>query len=290
MRLTETGPVRIERLRVLCREATTERAVVVLRAILDSDAARTVSLRTTVGGLDHEQVQPLALGDERGRVDAHRRPAGAVVAARARRADPARPHVAVHLDDDRRRRALGPPVAAHRPPPGAAAQLDRVRQRRAAVPEGRQPGPHPHGARRGHPGASWRTTSRLAVDAGLDLLRVHAHITRPELYDAADEQGLLLWQDLPLQWGYARSVRKQAVRQAAAAVDLLGHHPSIAIWCGHNEPMAIENDPGDVGRPEGPPTHGRAGARRAAAARPGTRRCSTGRSSGPSSTPTAPAR
>ena len=54
----------------------------------------------------------------------------------------------------------------------------------------------------------------LACDAGLDLLRVHAHITRPELYDAADEAGLLLWQDLPLQWGYARGIRKQAVRQA----------------------------------------------------------------------------
>jgi beta-mannosidase len=24
-------------------------------------------------------------------------------------------------------------------------------------------------------------------------------------------------------------------------VEMLGHHPSIAIWCGHNEPMAIEN-------------------------------------------------
>jgi beta-mannosidase len=83
----------------------------------------------------------------------------------------------------------------------------------------------------------------LACDAGLDLLRIHAHITRPELYDAADAAGLLLWQDFPLQWGYARGIRKQAVRQAAAAVDLLGHHPSIAIWCGHNEPMAIENDP-----------------------------------------------
>ena len=43
VRVTETGPVRIARLRALCREATTERAVLVLRATLDSDAARTVS-------------------------------------------------------------------------------------------------------------------------------------------------------------------------------------------------------------------------------------------------------
>ena len=90
----------------------------------------------------------------------------------------------------------------------------------------------------------------LACEAGLDLLRVHAHITRPELYDAADAAGLLLWQDLPLQWGYARGIRKQAVRQAAAAVDLLGHHPSIAVWCGHNEPIAMDNDPGMWGDPQ----------------------------------------
>ena len=55
---------------------------------------------------------------------------------------------------------------------------------------------------------------QLALDANLDLLRLHAHVSRPELYDAADDAGLLLWQDFPLQWGYARGVRKPAVRQA----------------------------------------------------------------------------
>ena len=86
----------------------------------------------------------------------------------------------------------------------------------------------------------------LAKSAGLDLLRVHAHVTRPELYEAADRHGLLLWQDFPMQWGYARGVRKQAVRQARLAVELLGHHPSIAIWCGHNEPLALDIDQGKV--------------------------------------------
>jgi beta-mannosidase len=83
----------------------------------------------------------------------------------------------------------------------------------------------------------------LAVDAGLDLLRVHAHISRPELYEAADRAGLLLWQDLPLQWGYG-NVRRQAVKQARQAVNRLGHHPSVAVWCGHNEPLALDVAPG----------------------------------------------
>ena len=90
-----------------------------------------------------------------------------------------------------------------------------------------------------------RRDVRLAVDANLDMLRIHAHVTRAELYDAADEAGLLLWQDFPLQWGYARSVRKPAVRQARDMVDLLGHHPSIALWCAHNEPLAVDIQPGE---------------------------------------------
>jgi len=75
----------------------------------------------------------------------------------------------------------------------------------------------------------------LARQAGLNLLRARAHIGRPELYRAADETGMMIWQDLPLEGRY-KAVRRQAVRQAAKAVELLGHHPSIVVWCGHSEP------------------------------------------------------
>ncbi|MET1003762.1 MAG: hypothetical protein ABWZ15_18260, partial [Acidimicrobiia bacterium] len=85
----------------------------------------------------------------------------------------------------------------------------------------------------------------LAQQANLDFVRVHAHIARPELYDAADELGLLVWQDLPLQWGYARGIRKQAGRQARAMVDQLGHHPSVFLWCAHNAPVAADREPGE---------------------------------------------
>ena len=49
---------------------------------------------------------------------------------------------------------------------------------------------------------------------------------------------MLLLQDFPLQWGYARQIRREAVRQAREAVDSLGHHPSIVQWCAHDEPVA----------------------------------------------------
>ena len=73
--------------------------------------------------------------------------------------------------------------------------------------------------------AEVRRDVELAREAGLDLIRVNGHIARPELYDAADELGMLVWQDFPLQWGYARTIRKEAVRQAREAVDLLGPPP-----------------------------------------------------------------
>jgi beta-mannosidase len=88
-----------------------------------------------------------------------------------------------------------------------------------------------------------RRDVELAREAGLDMLRVHAHVARPELYEAADELGIVIWQDFPLQWGYARQVRREAARQAEQMVALLGHHPSIAVWCGHNEPMRLDGSP-----------------------------------------------
>ena len=97
----------------------------------------------------------------------------------------------------------------------------------------------------------------LAREAQLDLVRVHAHVARPELYEAADALGLLVWQDLPLQWGYALTARRPAVRQARAMVDLLGHHPSVALWCAHNEPLAVVTD---TATPPGPGALARIGA------------------------------
>ncbi|HHW14290.1 MAG TPA: glycoside hydrolase, partial [Firmicutes bacterium] len=79
----------------------------------------------------------------------------------------------------------------------------------------------------------------LAQAAHMNMLRVHAHVDHPVFYDVADERGILLWQDFPLQWLYAREVLPEAQRQAREMVRLLGHHPSIVLWCMHNEPIYI---------------------------------------------------
>jgi beta-mannosidase len=240
VRLRETGPVRIRDLRVLCQEATDERAVVVLRANLETLDARTVTVRSSVGEVQHELTQPVAAGENHVEwtvtIDQPalwwpwalgEQPLHGVV-------------VEVWVDDElshRRTRRTGL----------RRVELDNwnfsINGERMFL-KGSNQGP----TRMAIAEASVDELARdvqLAKEAGLDLLRIHAHITRRELYDAADEAGMLIWQDMPLQWGYARGVRKQAARQARAAVHVLGHHPSIAIWCGHNEPMAINIEPGN---------------------------------------------
>ena len=84
--------------------------------------------------------------------------------------------------------------------------------------------------------AACRADLEAAKGAGLNLVRVFGHVAPPELYDIADELGMLIWQDLPLVGEYSTSVRKPAKRLARTIVDQLGHHPSVALWCAHTEP------------------------------------------------------
>ncbi|MFN8567507.1 MAG: glycoside hydrolase family 2 TIM barrel-domain containing protein [Kouleothrix sp.] len=78
---------------------------------------------------------------------------------------------------------------------------------------------------------------QLAIDCHMNMLRIHAHVEHPAFYEAADLAGMLLWQDFPLQWMYRREVLPEACRQVRQMVRQLGSHPSIAIWCMHNEPL-----------------------------------------------------
>ncbi len=80
---------------------------------------------------------------------------------------------------------------------------------------------------------------RLARNCHMNMLRVHAHVDHPALYDAADAAGILLWQDMPLQWLYRPTVLPEAMRQARAMVRLLYNHPSVAVWCMHNEAIFV---------------------------------------------------
>jgi beta-mannosidase len=77
----------------------------------------------------------------------------------------------------------------------------------------------------------------LMLAANLNSIRVHAHLERPEFYDVADERGLMVWQDFPLQWGYSDlpAFHAEATRQLADMIGLFFNHPSIIVWSMHNE-------------------------------------------------------
>ncbi len=77
----------------------------------------------------------------------------------------------------------------------------------------------------------------LMRQANLNFVRVQAHVEPLEFYEAADELGILVWQELPLQWAYtdAPAFVDEAQRQMRDMVELLYNHPSIVAWCAHNE-------------------------------------------------------
>lgn len=89
-----------------------------------------------------------------------------------------------------------------------------------------------------------------AKGAGLNMLRVQGHIAPEEFYNAADEAGMLVWQDLPLMGCYTTSSRNAALLLAREVVDLLGQHPSISVWCAHDEPNGSPiPEPGQADQP-----------------------------------------
>ncbi len=239
--LRSTGPVRIARLTTRCVEATTDRAVLAFVAELDAVDGVDAHVRTTVGSIDHGLDHTLAtgvntlewtVGIDRPRLwwpHALGDPTLEQVGVEVRLRDEAGSSVS----DSRRFRTGLRSIEMKK-------WIMRVNGERLFL-KGTNQGPTRMAIAEAT-ADDCRRDIDLAKDAGLDLVRIHAHVARPETYDAADEAGMLLWQDFPLQWGYARQIKKQAVRQAGEMVSLLGHHPSIAIWCGHNEPMRLDLD------------------------------------------------
>jgi beta-mannosidase len=230
----DTGPVHIERLRVICRDADESRAHLRLYARLDSDSPRSVRLRTSADGLAlDESEHPLATGTNEieWTLDIASPALWWPRSIGSQQLTTIGVEVLVGGDvSDRAHRRTGFREVAWNN------WLCSVNAERIFL-KGANLLPTAVGLANASPDEV-RGDLELAVEAGLDVLRVHGHIADRSLYDAADEMGVLLLQDFPLQWEHARSVRGEAVRQAVEAVNLLGHHPSIVQWTGHNDPAA----------------------------------------------------
>ncbi|VEA67329.1 Exo-beta-D-glucosaminidase precursor [Serratia plymuthica] len=84
----------------------------------------------------------------------------------------------------------------------------------------------------------YRRDLLLMRSANINAVRVHGHIAGQALYEQADALGMLLWQDMPLQWGYddSQAFAQEAARQAGDMLRQLANHPSVIVWAGQNEP------------------------------------------------------
>ena len=177
-----------------------------------------------------------------------RRPA-ALVAAGARRRS--RCATSTSTRRGRRRAERRPRSAAHRR--SARSRCDNwqlLGQRRAPVPEGREPR-----ARR-----AWRSPRRRADE--LAARRRSARSTRtstssgctrtspgPSSTTRPTRPGCCSGRTSRCSGATRAACASRRRARRARTVDLLGHHPSIAIWCAHNEPLAVDIDPGGRSTP-----------------------------------------
>jgi|AntDeeMetagen134_2_1112570.scaffolds.fasta_scaffold04469_2 hypothetical protein len=74
-----------------------------------------------------------------------------------------------------------------------------------------------------------------AVRANANLVRAHAHVLSPEVYEACDEQGVLVWQDLPLT-GPGEFDVERGQDLAERLVRARRNRPSLAAVSVHDEP------------------------------------------------------
>lgn len=87
---------------------------------------------------------------------------------------------------------------------------------------------------------NYRKDIDLMKGANLNAIRVHAHVLPQAFYDLADEAGILVWADNALIWGYdtGEGFAREALRQYRALIEGWFNHPSIWLWCAHNEGSA----------------------------------------------------
>ena len=74
-----------------------------------------------------------------------------------------------------------------------------------------------------------------AAAANANVVRIHGHVPHPELYVAADEAGILCWQDLPIVGPGGYDVER-AKTLTGELVSTFGHHPSLAAFTVHTDP------------------------------------------------------
>ncbi len=230
VRISRTGPARIERVRALVIEASPDRAVLRIAATVDSAGTHRCEVTTTVLRTASAGTDPAEVGS-------------AGTAAGTPASEDAVPGDGLAVSEPvlaRGRNELEWLVALERPslwwPAGLGNQalycidIDVAIDGRSSHAVRLSTGIRTVSVRRG----------RLAVNGeplrdGFDALRVAKHeLGHRGVYESANADGKLLCQQVTLDpsvfMGAERGLRALAAQAAAVAADHAGHHPSVAAW------------------------------------------------------------
>jgi beta-mannosidase len=89
--------------------------------------------------------------------------------------------------------------------------------------------------------AAYERDLELMLGMNINLIRLHCHFSNPELYDLADEHGVLLWQDFLEAWyPEDRAFSLRASELYDPLIRSVRNHPSIALWTTCDE-ESLEN-------------------------------------------------
>ena len=83
----------------------------------------------------------------------------------------------------------------------------------------------------------YRQRIQLQKDANLNLIRMTTHQSSPDMYDLCDEMGMMIWQEMPLQWGYSTTepIRSDIIGIVKDTVKQCRPHASVIGWSAWNE-------------------------------------------------------
>lgn len=83
----------------------------------------------------------------------------------------------------------------------------------------------------------YRQRIQLQKDANLNLIRMVGHQSSPDMYDLCDEMGMMIWQEMPLQWEYSPTepIRKDILNICGETMRQCRPHASVIGWSAWNE-------------------------------------------------------
>ncbi|MFZ1934677.1 MAG: sugar-binding domain-containing protein [Thermoguttaceae bacterium] len=78
---------------------------------------------------------------------------------------------------------------------------------------------------------------KMQRDAGANTIRLTTHQSSPEMYDLCNEMGIMIWQELPLQWAYsgAEPIHRQILQIARETMVQTRPHPCVIGYSAWNE-------------------------------------------------------